>query len=111
MLIWYAEEAIQLYRLIIAEQLQFPELGELVYRTGPAPVLQQMSSYLAELNARRILRISDLETSSHLFLDMLKGDQHFRCLLGLESGLTERAKRKLIDAAVSLFLKGHGYEL
>lgn len=107
----YANEAIQLYRLIIAEQQHFPELGELIYRSGPVPVLRQMSSYLAELNARGILSIEDLETSGRLFLDMLKGDQHFRCLLGLQPGLSEAEKRHLIDAAVSLFLKGHGYEV
>jgi len=106
----YADEALQLYRLIIAEQQQFPELGERIYRSGPEPVLRQMASYLAELNARGILKIADLETSSRLFLDMLKGDQHFRCLLGLQSGLSETVKQRLISTVVSFFLKGHGYE-
>jgi TetR/AcrR family transcriptional repressor of mexJK operon len=105
----YADESIQLYRLIIAEQQNFPELGELVYRSGPEPVLRHVSSYLAELHARGILSIDDIETSSRLFLDMLKGDQHFRCLLGLQAGLSDAEKRHLIDAAVSLFLKGHGH--
>jgi TetR/AcrR family transcriptional repressor of mexJK operon len=103
----YATESIQLYRLIIAEQQQFPDLGELIYRSGPEPVLRQLSSYLAELNARYILNITDIETSSRLFLDMLKGDQHFRCLLGLQPGLDEVTKQRLIDAAISLFIKGH----
>ena len=103
----YADESIQLYRLIIAEQQNFPELGELIYRSGPEPVLRQVSSYLAELHVHGTLSIPDLETSSRLFLNMLKGDQHFRCLLGLESGLSETAKQRLIDAAVSLFIKGH----
>ena len=107
----YAQDALQLYRLIIAEQQQFPELGELVYRTGPAPVLRQMSSYLAELDGQGILQVADLEMSSHLFLDMLKGDQHFRCLLGLQAGLSDTEKQRLIDTAVSLFLRGHGYDI
>ncbi len=106
----YGDDSIQLYRLIIAEQQHFPELGELVYRTGPEPVLQQLSAYLADLRAHDILQINDLATSSRLFLNMLKGDQHFRCLLGLQTGLSEAEKRQLIDAAVCLFLKGHGYE-
>ncbi|MCK9619403.1 MAG: TetR/AcrR family transcriptional regulator [Methylobacter sp.] len=106
----YADEALQLYRLIIAEQQHFPDLGERIYRSGPEPVLRQMASYLAELNARGILTIPDLETSGRLFLDMLKGDQHFRCLLGLQSGLSETEKQRLIVAVVSFFLKGHGYE-
>ena len=107
----YADEAIQFYRLIIAEQQHFPELGDLVYRSGPVPVLQQLSSYLDELNARGILSMDNIETSSRLFFGMLKGDEHFRCLLGLQSGLSEAAKQQLIDATVSLFLKGHGYDL
>lgn len=105
----YADEALKLYRLIIAEQQHFPELGALVYRSGPEPVLRQMASYLAELNARGILRITNLDTSSRLFLDLLKGDQHFRCLLGLQSSLSKTAKAHLIATVVNFFLKGHGY--
>ncbi len=106
----YAEEALSLYRLIIAEQQNFPELGTMVYRSGPQPVLERLSSYLTELDARNALRIPDVTVSSRLLLGMLKGDEHFRCLLGLQSGLSEAEKERIIDAAVSLFLKGHGYE-
>lgn len=106
----FSDEALRLYRLIIAEQRQFPELGELVYRTGPEPVLRQVSSYLSELDARGKLRVADVETSSRLLLGMLKGEPHFRCLLGLQAGLDESARHGLIDSAVSLFLRGHGHE-
>ena len=105
----YADEALRLYRLIIAEQQHFPELGEMIYRSGPEPVLRQLSSYLAELGARGVLRVEDVEVSSRLFLDILKGDQHFRCLLGLQSGLSEPEQRQLIDSSVTFFLKGHDY--
>ena len=106
----YADESIQLYRLIIAEQQHFPELGELIYRSGPEPVLRHLSSYLSELHAQGILSVDDIETSSQLFLSMLKGNGHFRCLLGLQSGLSEAAKQRMINVAVSLFLKGHGHD-
>ncbi len=106
----YAEEALKLYRLIIAEQQHFPELGELVYRSGPEPVLRQMASYLAELHTRGILTITDLETSSRLFLDLLKGDHHFRCLLGLQAGLSPNVRQNLVTTVVKFFLKGHGYD-
>lgn len=105
----YAPEALQIYRLLIAEQQHFPELGELAYRSGPEPVLRLLSSYLAKLDARGILQVADVEMSSRLFLGMLKGDEHFRCLLGLQPGLGEAEKRRLADAAVALFLRGHGY--
>jgi TetR/AcrR family transcriptional repressor of mexJK operon len=106
----YADEALSLYRLIIAEQQNFPELGALVYRSGPEPVLKLLSSYLGELDERGALRVPDVSTSSRLLLGMLKGDEHFRCLMGLQPGLSEAEKEHLIEAAVSLFLKGHGHD-
>ncbi|MGR8941893.1 MAG: TetR/AcrR family transcriptional regulator [Gammaproteobacteria bacterium] len=105
----YAAESLQLYRLIIAEQQHFPELGRQIYRAGPEPVLQQLSSYLDELKAVGALKIEDVAVSSKLFVSMLKGDEHFRCLLGMQAGLNDAEKDSMIDAAVSLFMKGHGY--
>lgn len=106
----YSNEALDLYRLIIAEQRNFPDLGELIYRSGPDPVFKQLSSYLTELNARDVLHTVDVVTSSQLFLGMLQGYKHFRCLMGLQPGLSEAEKEHLIDTAVSLFLKGHGHD-
>lgn len=106
----YADEALNLYRLIISEQQNFPELGVLVYQSGPEPLLKKLSSYLAELAASGALKIPDVATSSRLFLSMLKGDEHLRCLLGMQEGLDDAEKDDMIDAAVTLFLKGHGYE-
>jgi TetR/AcrR family transcriptional repressor of mexJK operon len=106
----YAAESLKLYRLIIAEQQHFPELGPQVYLAGAEPVLQQLSTCLSELEAAGTLKIPDVSVSSRLFLSMLKGDEHFRCLLGMQAGLSDAEKDAMINAAVSLFLKGHGYE-
>jgi TetR/AcrR family transcriptional repressor of mexJK operon len=106
----YANEALSLYRLIIAEQQHFPELGALVYRSGPELVLRLLSSYLGELDARGILRIPHMDTSSQLFLGMLQGCKYSHCLIGLQPGLSDTEKEDLIDSTVSLFLKGHGYD-
>ena len=105
----YAEEALGLYRLLIAEQHQFPGLGEQVYQASAAPVLEQLSAYLSELHAQGQLVVTDAERASELLLGMLKGVQHFQCLLGLKTGLSAAEKRQLIDAAVGLFLRGHAY--
>ena len=108
----YSNEAMDLYRLAIAEQRNFPELGELISRFGPEPIFWQLSSHLADLKARGILHIPNVEIASQLFLGMLQGHKHFRCLMGLQPGLSEaEEKESIIDAAVSLFLKGHGYEV
>ncbi|MGR9088570.1 MAG: TetR/AcrR family transcriptional regulator [Gammaproteobacteria bacterium] len=107
----YDNEALNLYRLIIAERQNFPELGVLVYRSGPEPVMDQLSSYLSELAASGAMTIPDVNASSRLFLGMLKGDEHLRCLLGMQDGMSDSAKEAMIDAAVSLFLKGHDHPI
>ena len=45
----YAEDALNLYRLLIAEQQHFPGLGEQVYRASAEPALARLSAYLTEL--------------------------------------------------------------
>ena len=106
----YSSENLELYRLIIAEQRNFPSLGEVIYRSGPGSFHEQLSSYLTKLKAEGVLRLADAETASQLFLGMLQGHKHFRCLMGLQPCLSEAEKESIIAAAVSLFLKGHGYE-
>lgn len=105
----YAEESLALYRLLIAEQQHFPELGEQVYQASAAPAIAQLSAYLAELHARGQLTVADADTSAQLLLGMLKGAHHFRCLLGLQASLADAEKRHLIGSAVTLFLRGHGH--
>jgi TetR/AcrR family transcriptional regulator, mexJK operon transcriptional repressor len=105
----YSSDSLALYPLIIAEQRNLPAFGELIYKSGPDSFHEQLFSYLTELNAKGVLRIADAETASQLFLGMLQGHTHFRCLMGLQPGLSEADKEQLIDAAVALFQKGYGY--
>ncbi len=103
----YAEDTLNLHRLIIAEHHAFPELGELVYRRGPQPVLNELAAYLKGLNERGLLQMADVNRAAQLFLSMLKGHEHLRCLLGLQTGLSEAEKTGLIQAVVSFFIRGH----
>jgi TetR/AcrR family transcriptional repressor of mexJK operon len=103
----YLEDNLNLHRLIIAEHHAFPELGELVYRSGPQPVLSQLAAYLESLNEQGLLRLPDVDRAAHLFLGMLKGYEYLRCLLGIQQGLSEAEKTALVEAVVSLFIRGH----
>ena len=103
----YAPDSLGLYRLLIGEQHHFPALGEQVYRSSAEPAVAQVSAYLTELAGRRLIRVTDAESSSRLLLGLLQGVPHFRCLLGLQPGLSETEKQHLIDSAVDLFVRGH----
>lgn len=105
----YSHESLRLYQVIIAEQRHFPELGALVYRSGPEQIYELLTSHLCKLDARNIARIPDPNTAALLLGGMLKGDEHFRCLLGLRPSLSDEEKDRLVNAAIDLFLKGHGH--
>lgn len=103
----YSSESLALYRLLIAEQAHFPELGEQVYRASAEPMIEMLARYLEKLGPRGLIHIEDAKVSSELFLGMLHGVSHFRCLMGLQAGLSEQERRQLVDGAVSLFIRGH----
>ncbi|MDD2767683.1 MAG: TetR/AcrR family transcriptional regulator [Methylococcus sp.] len=103
----YCPEALTLYQVIIGERQLSAELGESVCQAGPEPVLQRLSAYLEELAVQQVLVIPDVAMSARLFLGMLRGDEHFRCLMGQRAGLSDEEKTALVEAAVALFLRGH----
>jgi len=103
----YAEESLALYRLLIAEHACFPELGRKVYEASAVPMIELLSDYLVKLDRRGLLAIEDADMSGRLLLGMLQGVKYFRCLMGLQGGLSDPEKQHLVDSAVELFLGGH----
>jgi len=67
-------------------------------------VLKLLSSYLDELTKRNTLNIPAADTSSGLPVGMLKGNEHFRRLHGVQPGLNKAEKERIIGAAISLFI-------
>lgn len=103
----YAADSISLYRIIISELKQFPNLGVTLYDQGAVKILDILSSYLDQQNAKGTLRVADTEMGARLFFSMLKGDHHMQCLLGLRDVLSAEERAHLIDSAVGLFVTGY----
>lgn len=103
----YATDSIRLYRIIISELKQFPDLGVTLYDQGAVKILDILSSYLQQQNALGTLQVADTEMGARLFFSMLKGDHHMQCLLGLRDVLSGEERAHLIDSAVALFVTGY----
>lgn len=106
----FTEEAIALYSLVIAESRDFPELGRLVYQSGPLIVLNQLQDYLHGLNAKGPINIADPAFAADMFFSLLKGDRHFQCLLGIKPLPTPEEKNQLIAQVLPFYIRGlfHG---
>jgi len=105
-----APESIGMYRVMIGESGNFPELGRIFYESGPVRLSKVMSDYLAAQTKAGVIKVSDPQLSAHTFINMVKGNVQMKALLGLPKlpGPTERAK--IVAYAVDVFLKGHGYK-
>lgn len=103
----YEPEALQFHRMMTAEAQRVPDMAKLFYNTGPAKVRQSLADYLAQLDAQGDYLIPQPAESADLFLGMLKGARHMRCLLNLEKLPGKAERERLVANAVRVFLGGH----
>lgn len=102
----YSENALAIYRLVIAESREFPELSQLFYDSGPKVGLKQLEAYLLRFNHDAKLRSDNSAFSADAFFSLLKGDLHMQCLLGIKPLPSEAEKKQLIDQAIIFYLYG-----
>lgn len=106
----FAEESLAIYRLVIAECYAFPELGRLVYESGPKNALTLLERYLENVNRRKQVNIPNTGFAADAFFSLLKGDLHFQCLLGIKAPPSVEEKAILINQVVGLYLQGLAYD-
>ncbi|MDO9267532.1 MAG: TetR/AcrR family transcriptional regulator [Methylobacter sp.] len=102
----YAEDALAIYRLVVAESPDFPELGQLFYQSGPQTVLTQLEDYFRRLNADGRYHIADPVFAADAFFSMLKGDLHLRCLLTKTLRPSADEKKHLISKVIAFYMRG-----
>lgn len=103
----YSPESIALYRVLIAEVRNFPELGKLTYESGVIPMLHDVSAYLRSVGKGAGVRFPRAEESARLLISMLSGDEFHRCLLDLLPTLSARDRGALVRRVVDQFLRVH----
>jgi TetR/AcrR family transcriptional repressor of mexJK operon len=102
----YAEDALAIYRLVVAESPDFPELGQLFYASGPQTVLTQLEDYFRQLNAEGSFNIADPVFAADAFFSMLKGDLHLRCLLTNTLRPSADEKKRLVSQVIGFYMRG-----
>jgi TetR/AcrR family transcriptional repressor of mexJK operon len=102
----YAEDALAIYRLVVSESPDFPELGQLFYQSGPQATLTQLEDYFRRLNVGGSFTISDPVFAADAFFSMLKGDLHLRCLLTKSLRPSANEKERLISKVIDFYMQG-----
>lgn len=101
-------QSIQFHRVMVGESTSFPEMAELFYESGPRKMHKLLEDYLRKKHKEGALNVPDPALAASMFLGMLKGPAHLKCVLGIvekEVGAAER--KKIVKTAVDIFLNGH----
>ncbi|WP_027160254.1 TetR/AcrR family transcriptional regulator [Methylobacter luteus] len=102
----FAEDGLAIYRLVIAESHDFPELGRLVYESGPLPALNWLENYLRRLNAGGRFNIADPTFAANAFFNLLKGDLYLPCLLAIKPLPSTDEKNRVINQVIPFYMRG-----
>lgn len=98
-------ESLALHRLLIGMAGQHAKLAELFYEVGPQRVCDGMSRLLGQACARGDLHIEQPQEAARQFFTLLKGDNHFKLLIGCGGVMSEQERHQHVSAVVMIFLR------
>ncbi|QZA76989.1 TetR/AcrR family transcriptional regulator [Deefgea tanakiae] len=100
------EDQQRLFRIVLAEVMQFPQLGQLIESTGPALSMGVLTEYLTRLNQAGKLDIPQPKLAAEQFMAMC--DAGIIRRMQLSVGNPSQAEIDLqVTSAVKLFMNGY----
>jgi TetR/AcrR family transcriptional repressor of mexJK operon len=101
--LFFRERSLTLHRMIIEAGHIFPDLARTVHDRLTEWSLVTLKPYLADLAARRVLEIDDIDWAAHQFVNLTT---HGILFLVTPPPTDEAARRALATEAVDIFLGG-----
>lgn len=102
-----SEQSVRTMQLVIEEAPRNPELARRFDEAGPQEGARRLAAYLAQAHARGAIHAPDSVQAALVLSSLLKGDLHFRRLLGLEPEPSRERIAREVDNAVNVFLTAY----
>ncbi len=104
-------KALAIHRVVLAESVRFPELGQAFYENGPGLFRRTFSAWLAAQDAAGRLTVPDPLMAADQFMGMLRtGGVFLRASLGLQPPPTDAEIDATVAAAVRTLLRAYAAE-
>jgi TetR/AcrR family transcriptional regulator, mexJK operon transcriptional repressor len=100
------ERAIAGYRLVIAESLQFPEVGKIFYEGGPRRLYERLEVMFSGLMAADILQKRNPRSAAMQFVSVISAHAQMRALMGIASEICPDASDE-VQESVDMFLRAY----
>ena len=96
----FDQDTIELHRIVVAESRRFPKLGRLFYASGPHACIEALQRYFRDHSSDRQFKVTQPRQAAEQFLELLRGYDHLRIILGVQTTLAPAEIERRIDGAV-----------
>jgi TetR/AcrR family transcriptional regulator, mexJK operon transcriptional repressor len=103
-----SDSGLLMYRMVVAEAKQFPELAEAFFAAGPRRALARMAAWIGAQEAAGRLRAGDPDFAAEQLFALMQTRLLMRRRLGMDEAVTEADIERVVTEAVRLFLRGYG---
>jgi len=100
------EDQQRLFRIVLAEVMQFPQLGQLIESTGPALSMSVLAEYLTKLNQAGQLNIPHPRLAAEQFMALCDAGIIRRMQLSVGNPTQDEIDLQ-VASAVKLFINGY----
>ena len=99
--------AVRTLQLIIEEAARNPDLARRFNQSGPQQGVAAIAAYLSQAHERGEIYAPDPMEAAVVLASLLKGDMHFRRMLGLEPEPSPEAVARQVETGVNVFLRAY----
>ncbi len=103
-----SDQSVRTLQLVMEEAPRNPELARRFDEAGPQEGAARLAAYLAQAHARGAVNTPDPAQAASVLSSLLKGDLHFRRMLGLEPEPGPERIAQEVEIAVNTFLAVYG---
>ncbi|HZZ31288.1 MAG TPA: TetR/AcrR family transcriptional regulator C-terminal domain-containing protein, partial [Phenylobacterium sp.] len=102
-----SDQGVRTMQLIVEESRRNPDLARRFDEAGPKVGSERLAAYLAEAHARGEIYAPDPLHAAGVLVTLLKGELHFRRMLGLEPEPSAETIEREVESAVTTFLTAY----
>ena len=100
-------ETIAIYRIVMAESVNFPDLGTCFYQAGPKQMIGRVADCLASAMDRRALRHAPAGEAASNFIALVLGELQLRALLQVGGPIEQETRAQVARRGVEVFLRAY----
>lgn len=103
-----SEDNVAMYRIIMSEGRNVPELGARFYAAGPAMLIDRLAECLESAMKQGVLRTAEPRLAAAQFIGLILGELQLRMLLRVGKPPSARARSSVVRDGVAVFLRAYG---